>query len=270
MEERIAAAGRARAGGGGGAGGTGAARGGRAAGARAPLRLARAGDGACRLRPGRAPGLPATSPGPRAVRGRRRAHRGGGRAPDGVPLGVWSVSLEDFRPACRTPMLVDAIDDAARCGRQAVPPPPAELAPADARSAPGGSWSAWTRGAPRCVNGCGAATRRGRAACATTSSVSAPRSSCSPGETRPRRADAVRHALRAPPPAPLEPRRAPRSRLGRALLPPGAPGAGRRDPAPAAPRPPATSSSASPAPARARGLAHAATHLPDRHGFVRG
>jgi predicted nucleotidyltransferase len=49
----------------------------------------------------------------------------------GVPLGVWSVSLEDFREGVRTPMLADAVEDARPLwpGR---PPPPAPFTPADA------------------------------------------------------------------------------------------------------------------------------------------
>jgi Nucleotidyltransferase domain len=49
----------------------------------------------------------------------------------GVPLGVWCVSLPDLRPGLRTPMLVDALDDAVPLW-PASPPPRAAFAPADA------------------------------------------------------------------------------------------------------------------------------------------
>lgn len=49
----------------------------------------------------------------------------------GVPLGVWSVSLEDFRPGRRTPMLADAVEDAVPLW-PASPPPSAPFTPADA------------------------------------------------------------------------------------------------------------------------------------------
>jgi predicted nucleotidyltransferase len=49
----------------------------------------------------------------------------------GVPLGVWSVSLEDFSAGVRTPMLVDAAEDGVLLWPD-VPPPPAPLTPEDA------------------------------------------------------------------------------------------------------------------------------------------
>jgi uncharacterized protein len=51
----------------------------------------------------------------------------------GVPVGVWSVSREDFLPGRRTPMLVDAVEDAVPLWPADRPPPPAPFAPEDAR-----------------------------------------------------------------------------------------------------------------------------------------
>lgn len=47
---------------------------------------------------------------PQATHAERMAERVAART--GVPLGVWSVSREDLEPGRRTPMLVDALDDA--------------------------------------------------------------------------------------------------------------------------------------------------------------
>jgi predicted nucleotidyltransferase len=49
----------------------------------------------------------------------------------GVPVGVWSVSREDLAPGRRTPMLVDALDDAVPLWPDAGPPR-AGFTPADA------------------------------------------------------------------------------------------------------------------------------------------
>jgi predicted nucleotidyltransferase len=49
----------------------------------------------------------------------------------GVPVGVWSVSRDDLAPGRRTPMLVDALDDAVALWPDA-DPPRAGFAPADA------------------------------------------------------------------------------------------------------------------------------------------
>jgi predicted nucleotidyltransferase len=49
----------------------------------------------------------------------------------GVPVGVWSVSRQDLEPGRRTPMLVDALDDAVPLWPD-VDPPRAVFAPADA------------------------------------------------------------------------------------------------------------------------------------------
>lgn len=50
----------------------------------------------------------------------------------GVPLGVWCVSREDLLPGRRTPMLVDALEDAVPLWPAGEAPPRAELTPADA------------------------------------------------------------------------------------------------------------------------------------------
>lgn len=49
----------------------------------------------------------------------------------GVPVGVWSVSRQDLAPGRRTPMLVDALDDAVAVWPRAEPPR-APFTPADA------------------------------------------------------------------------------------------------------------------------------------------
>lgn len=49
-----------------------------------------------------------------------------------VPVGVWCVAREDLRPGRRTPMLVDALEDAVPLWPADGAPPPAELTPADA------------------------------------------------------------------------------------------------------------------------------------------
>jgi hypothetical protein len=49
-----------------------------------------------------------------------------------VPVGAWCVAREDLQPGRRTPMLVDALDDAVALWPADQPPPRAELAPADA------------------------------------------------------------------------------------------------------------------------------------------
>jgi predicted nucleotidyltransferase len=50
----------------------------------------------------------------------------------GVPVGVWCVAREDLRPGRRTPMLVDALEDAVPLWPADQPPPRAKLTPADA------------------------------------------------------------------------------------------------------------------------------------------
>ncbi|CAN5229772.1 hypothetical protein BH20GEM2_BH20GEM2_13490 [soil metagenome] len=56
----------------------------------------------------------------------------------GIPLEVWSVSLEDLKRGRRTPMLVDALDDGIPIFPPGSPPLLLPLTPADAR---------WCRGA---------------------------------------------------------------------------------------------------------------------------
>jgi predicted nucleotidyltransferase len=50
----------------------------------------------------------------------------------GVPVGVWSVSREDLQAGWRTPMLVDALEDAVPLWPADDAPPRAELTPEDA------------------------------------------------------------------------------------------------------------------------------------------
>lgn len=113
----------------------------------------------------------------------------------GVPLGVWSVSLEDFRPGVRTPMLVDAIHDAVPLWPADLRPPSAELAPADAAHCAGRLLERVEEGsaevAGRLAEGDPAWARRVRddlvRLCTAVILLA--------GETRPRRGDAVRAAL---------------------------------------------------------------------------
>ena len=113
----------------------------------------------------------------------------------GVPLGVWCVSLEDFRPGCRTPMLVDASEDAVPLWPDHAPPPAAVLTPADAVFCAGRLLERVDEGSAevreRLRRGDPAWARRVRddlVRLCTALLVLA-------GETRPRRGDAVRHAL---------------------------------------------------------------------------
>lgn len=66
---------------------------------------------------------------PHATDAERIADRVAART--GVPVGVWSVAREDLRPGRRTPMLVDALEDAVPIW-PAADPPRAEFTPADA------------------------------------------------------------------------------------------------------------------------------------------
>jgi predicted nucleotidyltransferase len=50
----------------------------------------------------------------------------------GVPVQTWCVSLPDLRRGCRTPMLVDALDDGLALWPAAAPPPRIRYTPADA------------------------------------------------------------------------------------------------------------------------------------------
>ena len=113
----------------------------------------------------------------------------------GVPLGVWCVSLEDFRPGCRTPMLVDATDDAVPLWPVGTPPPAAELAPADALFCAGRLLERVDEGSAEVAE----RLRRGDPAWAGRVRDDLVRLCTAllvlAGETRPRRGDAVRHAL---------------------------------------------------------------------------
>jgi len=66
---------------------------------------------------------------PQATHAERIAEAVAARA--GVPLGVWCVAREDLRPGRRTPMLVDALDDAVPLWPDD-PPPRVAFTPADA------------------------------------------------------------------------------------------------------------------------------------------
>ncbi len=113
----------------------------------------------------------------------------------GVPLGVWSVAREDLDAGRRTPMLVDALEDAVPLWPADGDPPRAEFTPADAlfcaarlldRVAEGGTEVAERRAAgdPEWI-------RRARddlVRLCTAALLLA-------GETRPRRGDAVRRFL---------------------------------------------------------------------------
>lgn len=113
----------------------------------------------------------------------------------GVPLGVWSVSNEDLAPGRRTPMLVDALEDAVPLWPADRDPPRAELTPADALFCAArlldrvGEGSAEV--SARLAAGDAAWARRARddlvRLCTAVLLLA--------GETRPRRGDAVRRFL---------------------------------------------------------------------------
>jgi predicted nucleotidyltransferase len=130
---------------------------------------------------------------PQAGQAERIAGRVAART--GVPLGVWSVSLEDFLPGVRTPMLVDALDDAVPLwSRNGGPPSPA-FTPADARFCAArlldrvaeGSGGASARRGP--AEGEGARRVRDDLVRLCTALL------LLAGETRPRRGEVVRRAL---------------------------------------------------------------------------
>lgn len=112
----------------------------------------------------------------------------------GVPLGVWSVSLEDFRAGRRTPMLVDAVEDGVPLWPE-TPPPPAAFTPGDAVFCAGRLLDRVAEGGAEVAEGLrdedGAWARRVRddlvRLCTAILALA--------GETRPRRGDAVRRAL---------------------------------------------------------------------------
>jgi predicted nucleotidyltransferase len=114
----------------------------------------------------------------------------------GVPVGVWSVSREDLRPGWRTPMLVDALEDAVPLWPAACDIPRAAFTPADA------AWCA-ARLLDRVAEG-GAEVARALAAGDGPGWARRSRDDlvrlCTAalllaGETRPRRGDAVRRFL---------------------------------------------------------------------------
>lgn len=119
-----------------------------------------------------------------------------------VPVGVWSVAREDLAPGRRTPMLVDALDDAVPVWPQAEPPR-AGFTPADAafcaarlldRVGEGGEEVARRRadGDPRWAR----RVRDDVVRLCTALLLLA-------GETRPRRGDAVRRFVERHPRLPL-------------------------------------------------------------------
>lgn len=130
---------------------------------------------------------------PQATEAERLADQAAART--AVPLGVWCVGREDLLAGCRTPMLVDALEDAVPLWPADGDPPRAAFTPADAlfcaarlldRVAEGGAEVAERRAA-----GDPEWTRRARddlVRLCTAALLLA-------GETRPRRGDAVRRFL---------------------------------------------------------------------------
>ena len=121
----------------------------------------------------------------------------------GVPVGVWSVSLEDLRQGCRTPMLVDALDDAVPLWPPRIPLPVVPFTPADARFCAARLLDRVDEGsgevAQSLAEGSDAWVRRVRddlVRLCTAALLLA-------GETRPRRGDAVRRFLQRTPRLPL-------------------------------------------------------------------
>jgi predicted nucleotidyltransferase len=111
-----------------------------------------------------------------------------------VPVGVWSVSLDDLRRGLRTPMLVDALEDAVPLWPAAEPPRP-EFTPADAAFCAARLLERVEEGSAEVARGRaagdGAWMRRVRddlvRLCTAVLLLA--------GETRPRRGDAVRRFL---------------------------------------------------------------------------
>ncbi|HEX8393303.1 MAG TPA: nucleotidyltransferase domain-containing protein [Longimicrobium sp.] len=117
----------------------------------------------------------------------------------GVPVGVWSVAMEDLEEGRRTPMLVDALDDAVPVWPAEHPPPRVPFTPADAVFCAGRMLDRVDEGSAEVAGslrrGDGAWVRRVRddvVRLCTALLVLA-------GDTRPRRGDAVRaFAARSP------------------------------------------------------------------------
>lgn len=137
---------------------------------------------------------------PYASQAERMAERVARRT--GVPVGVWSVSREDLEPGRRTPMLVDALEDAVPLWPDA-DPPRAGFTPADAVFCAGRLLDRVQEGgeevARRRAAGDEAWMRRLRddlvRLCTALLLLA--------GETRPRRGDAVRRFIERHPLAPL-------------------------------------------------------------------
>ncbi|HLM68535.1 MAG TPA: nucleotidyltransferase domain-containing protein, partial [Longimicrobium sp.] len=117
----------------------------------------------------------------------------------GVPLSVWCVSREDLLAGRRTPMLVDALEDAVPLWPADEPPPRAELTPADALFCAARLLDRVQEGsaevAEKLAAGDPAWARRARddlVRLCTAALLLA-------GETRPRRGDAVRRFLERSP-----------------------------------------------------------------------
>jgi predicted nucleotidyltransferase len=117
----------------------------------------------------------------------------------GVPVGVWCVAREDLRPGRRTPMLVDALDDAVPLWPADASPPRAEFAPQDALFCAARLLDRVAEGSAevseRLAAGDPAWARRARddlvRLCTAVLLLA--------GETRPRRGDAVRRFLERSP-----------------------------------------------------------------------
>ena len=122
----------------------------------------------------------------------------------GVPVGVWSVSREDLAPGVRTPMLVDALEDAVLLWPPA-DPPRAAFTPADAVFCAGRLLDRVAEGSEQVARslaaGDGRWIRRSRddlvRLCTAVLLLA--------GETRPRRGEAVRRFLARNPRLTLRP-----------------------------------------------------------------
>jgi hypothetical protein len=121
----------------------------------------------------------------------------------GVDVGVWSVSLQDLGQGCRTPMLVDALDDAVPLWPSHTPLPVVPFTPDDARFCAARLLDRVDEGSEEVVrslrDGPDAWVRRVRddlVRLCTAALLLA-------GDTRPRRGDAVRRFLERTPNLPL-------------------------------------------------------------------
>lgn len=121
----------------------------------------------------------------------------------GVPIGVWSVSLQDLRQGCRTPMLVDALDDGVPLWPPHTHLPAVPFTPDDARFCAARLLDRVDEGSEEVARslraGSDAWVRRVRddlVRLCTAALLLA-------GDTRPRRGDAVRRFLERTPRLPL-------------------------------------------------------------------